>query len=1772
MINGYDNSNIQGFEYEKTSISNGNILGTCELGKATIKLLNDSNEYSNLKSQWIKTIHGSFYIYDVKPVQETISIQLDCYDIKYKLDVKYDKSKFEKLFPMTLKQWRNKIFEECDVLYDNSDFPNSNLMLDTHPFVEDDASCRNVLCIIAQAGASWIDNDEKDKFYFRWFSNVVHTIDDWSSLTTEKEPTMPINAVVLGRGDAEDNVVWPQTEPQSKKELRIDNNYILDPQDTNSQTDRRYSVIQPIYNRVKGFKYIVMDIDCSEVRNKLSINIGDKIKYKDIWGNDLETYIMSKTINFLGGDPTLDENYEVSFTSENISETSTEFKYGSSVPNQILNVNRRCDKLNGQISDTIDRVGVISKDMETKTQATGYPIYIDKAGNYNAENLVVYGNSYQDGTPTTSSPKKVESIQIITNLFGSELEQGGIDTNGNPFETTTRIRAKDLIEVTGKQMIFSFKGNLRFNYACYDTNGGLLGVDSTWKDSGTIFTPLANTKYLKLFFSNKSDVNANVSVNDISDIQLEYGSFVHKNVPYGSWLVTKTRSKNLLNYLNINSSINGITNVVNEDGSITTTGKPNASYTKVIPITWINNLLVNGEKYTFSIKEKNTDVSIQMRLTNKETGAKSYLGGESYQSMVFTANTDLYDYDIYIQLGQSTNYPEAINVTNFYQLEKGDKATPFEKFEEHTSLTDLNIYDDEGNIIGRHELIKCGDVCDEVDIVTGKLIKRIGKYVVTGDENKSNSAADYQSDNCYLMFFRNSIDVKSNKLLCNYFEVDSSGNNANFQKIPNLVKTINTTNALVVFNFPKPLVNNLTEATNWFKEKYNSGNPVEIYYQLQEPIEYQVRTQPLELFEDINTVFVNSDIPPYRLDLTYLTKSTLNGTYATHNELKMTEDSISSTLNKKIMDEKEKTISEVEINTKQQIKDNNEAYVSTEITRKTTDAINNLKIGGTNYISHLPDNWLDNKSWGTPNVGEDVVLQTKTGRISLRHRIEIKPNTDYYLKLYSSKDVQVLFRVCDENDKFIGSIINLVDKSMKFATNAKYIRVVVYNNVSVDDIKNGTIKIKLEEGNKPTDWSLAPKDVDSQFETITHQTNDIKQEVTDTKNSISIKVSEGIEKLQIGGTNLGRKGCISAYYDGDTNINLTTTNFSKDGSFEFKRIKNIQNGGVMLDRYVDYEVDKHYIIHFDLKLANNTSGSTINRYFNVYNGLGHKNSRVYVDGEVYKDSAGNEVGFTKNILVPDGNYHNIRLEFDAVSSSVDKDKINTNHIILQPYKQDTNLYTAQVKEFKIEKGDKATDWSPAPDDKLNTSKFTKAEILTEINNGVSSITLDADVINSDGLTTFMNNKLKNAGQTTINGANITTGTIDASKVIVKNLDASKITTGTLSADKISGGSITGSSINLGDGKFKVDTNGKLTATSGTIGGWNIGSTALTNIVGDYKVTIANGTDSVQTILNIKDNVNNTYPFNLKADGTLKAEKGNIGGWIISPDRLSKNAGRYAVGLLASAAGNDPNDAVFHVWDSTNEKNTFYVTNAGYLYAQNADITGAIHSSSGQIGGLTINGSDGLKSKHFSVTPNGQLNLYPQVGAGGVYLFNDGMRLNSTLGMSIASSSDGNRKAPSAGGIDIMACSGTDLYLACKLGSDASGTGSSITLKNGEIHFFVKDNGTIYKNGSTIHSSSKNMKENIKLLTNEEKNEIYDIIKNIPLKKYDYKKKYGTKFHYGFVIEDIENTKLGELLHIVQAGTDKNVKTYDSDDLDRIELIVIQELMKRIEKLEEKLCQ
>lgn len=241
-------------------------------------------------------------------------------------------------------------------------------------------------------------------------------------------------------------------------------------------------------------------------------------------------------------------------------------------------------------------------------------------------------------------------------------------------------------------------------------------------------------------------------------------------------------------------------------------------------------------------------------------------------------------------------------------------------------------------------------------------------------------------------------------------------------------------------------------------------------------------------------------------------------------------------------------------------------------------------------------------------------------------------------------------------------------------------------------------------------------------------------------------------------------------------------------------------------------------------------------------------------------------------------------------------------------------------------------------------------------------------------------------------------------------------------------------------------------------------------------------------------------------------------------------------------------------------------NGGTISASDIRLKGvSLSPTSSNIGGLNISSGVLSNDRMTLNTSSGLITAFYEDG--GSTIFSNAARISMTAGVGISSNSNGVISAPSKS-LDLKACKGADAYLGCMINANGTGERSGITCSNGVLSF--RSTGYCTYNGSTVFgSSSKATKKNIKPLTQKQKDEVYELIKQIPTKQYDYKKQYGKPFNYGFIIEDIEGTKLKDLLHITQNEENKDIKMYSTEDLVRLQLITIQELMKKIDNLQER---
>lgn len=192
---------------------------------------------------------------------------------------------------------------------------------------------------------------------------------------------------------------------------------------------------------------------------------------------------------------------------------------------------------------------------------------------------------------------------------------------------------------------------------------------------------------------------------------------------------------------------------------------------------------------------------------------------------------------------------------------------------------------------------------------------------------------------------------------------------------------------------------------------------------------------------------------------------------------------------------------------------------------------------------------------------------------------------------------------------------------------------------------------------------------------------------------------------------------------------------------------------------------------------------------------------------------------------------------------------------------------------------------------------------------------------------------------------------------------------------------TTNAIKIGGGVFTVNYNGAVTATSATISGTiyalsgKIGCTSRTSSDGWTIETnrLYSGSGSTRVELNSQTATNTSTPtnnndfaiwagsatassakFSVSKGGLITAREGNIGGWILSSNKLTSD--NYRTGMASSgtyrfwAGGSSGSTASEPVFSGSSY---FYVTSSGEMVCRNAQVNGNITATGGTIGDWII---------------------------------------------------------------------------------------------------------------------------------------------------------------------------------------------------------------------------
>lgn len=332
---------------------------------------------------------------------------------------------------------------------------------------------------------------------------------------------------------------------------------------------------------------------------------------------------------------------------------------------------------------------------------------------------------------------------------------------------------------------------------------------------------------------------------------------------------------------------------------------------------------------------------------------------------------------------------------------------------------------------------------------------------------------------------------------------------------------------------------------------------------------------------------------------------------------------------------------------------------------------------------------------------------------------------------------------------------------------------------------------KLEKGNKPTDWTPAPEDVNGKIvnvETIANQTaNKLEWIVKGGDSSSNFTLTDRVADLvaerinfkglvtfsglstdaksdilnsfEVGGRNLIKKKQIQ----GIDSAMLNLDNFLKNGTIEFN-VKST-NDGFKFDSYDNYEPNSNYVLSYYFIKTN----GTITKFGGFHNGKGNIFTKYTVDGIDYESSGYSTESSTVGAIMNDGNRHRVVVCFTTPSSIKTDDAVNFTYI--QPGRGNNNPnFGVKIEEFKLEKGNKATDWTPAPEDVSQDATNKATQALADAKNYSSNAV--KWVTNNGSSTTSLNSMVKKwtdgavSDTVQINGGWIKANTITASKIAI----------------------------------------------------------------------------------------------------------------------------------------------------------------------------------------------------------------------------------------------------------------------------------------------------------------------------------------------------------------------------------------------------------------------
>lgn len=376
--------NLVDFKIEDNCYVNDTFIGTTVAKKITVNILNPNNEI-NLENKEISVQvgmiinqkeenipFGNFIIEKPKSEELKEKTSFTGYDYMIKFNTEY---KNRVTYPIPAGELFEDVCEQVGLEAGNTNFVNSDYMILGNPFTNNE-DCRTVLSNIAQLAGGFARIGRDNKPYIISLKNVSNLlkVKDVNAMTvkelnltivkmlsggrdnadvildgnnyledfTKNEQWGELNSLILSiSGEQGENTVLQDDDSIAKNgltELTIEDNYFLI-----NQAERE-KVITPLWNSLKGLKYLPFKV---EYYGYPYLDTGDMIYIQDTKDIGYISYVFNHTFTFNGA-------YSGTLETEAMTKTQTAYKNTTNNKKKFRQVERKIDKINGEIEDIIE--------------------------------------------------------------------------------------------------------------------------------------------------------------------------------------------------------------------------------------------------------------------------------------------------------------------------------------------------------------------------------------------------------------------------------------------------------------------------------------------------------------------------------------------------------------------------------------------------------------------------------------------------------------------------------------------------------------------------------------------------------------------------------------------------------------------------------------------------------------------------------------------------------------------------------------------------------------------------------------------------------------------------------------------------------------------------------------------------------------------------------------------------------------------------------------------------------------------------------------------------------------------------------------------------------------------------------------------------------------------------------------------------------------------------------------------------------------------------